>query len=336
MSGKPEILPENSRKRRKFAAISIAALFLLTALLFVILKTLPETPEAHSCAFPVMGTIAQITVYAPEAELNRADELTRREFDRVTALCSLYDPASELSRINASAADAPVVCSPDMWQILMRAKRAYRESGGQFDITVKPLMDLWGFYRKRDQVPSDAEIDRTMKMVGFDKLRFDEKARTVFFTVPGMALDLGGIGKGFAVDLAAKALTEAGFTSGVIDLGGNLRMLTQPPPGKKFYNVAIRDPHDRDRVLPETLQVTPGMAVSTSGDYERFVIYNGKKYSHLLSPLTGRPGSVSAVTVVAPTAMDADVYSTSCALGGETTAAEIQKNDPETTIRFTR
>ena len=77
MSGKPEILPENSRKRRKFAAISIAALFLLTALLFVILKTLPETPEAHSCAFPVMGTIAQITVYAPEAELNRADELTR-------------------------------------------------------------------------------------------------------------------------------------------------------------------------------------------------------------------------------------------------------------------
>ena len=284
-----------------------------------------------------MGTIAKVSVYSSDDELNRAFELCKRRFDQVEKICSLYDPESELSRLNANAAVAPFVCSDEMWALLMRAKKAYKESDGLFDITVKPLMDLWGFYRKSGKnVPSEKEIAAVMKVVGFDKLVFDMKNRTVLFSVPGMALDLGGIAKGYGADLAYMDVVNAGIRSGVLDIGGNLRMLPEPPPGKNFYLVAVRDPKHRDRVLPESLKVKPGMAVSTSGDYERFVIFNGRRYGHIISPVTGVPATVSAVSVVAPTALDADIYSTSCCLGGEAVARKIRQSSPDVMVFFTR
>ena len=297
---------------------------------------LPSTDaKVFSAEFQVMGTIAKVSVYS-EKELDLAARLCLQEFAKVEQMASLYHAASELSRLNASAGKAPFVCSAEMWQLLMRSKLAYEETDGNFDITVKPLMELWGFYRKRETSPPDEEISRVLKLVGFNKLKFDEEKRTVFFTVPGMALDLGGIAKGYAVDRAAEKLKEAGIGAGVIDLGGNLRMLDAPPPGKQFYRVAIRDPHKLDQVLPETLGVAPGKAVASSGDYERFVIYNGKRYGHIISPVNGRPGIVSAVTVVTETAFDADVFSTGCALGGENIAKKIKEKYPDTEIYFTR
>ena len=151
-----------------------------------------------------------------------------------------------------------------------------------------------------------------------------------------MALDLGGIAKGYAVDRAYDAINAAGIRAGVIDIGGNLRMLPEPPPGKKFYLVSIRDPHHRESVLPDQLKVAPGKAVSTSGDYERFVVFNNRRYGHIISPKTGSPTTASAVSVIAGTAVDADIYSTSCSLGGEAVAAGIKQEKPETEIIFTR
>lgn len=324
-------------KLRKNAALFTAAAFLVLLVIFITGKyLLHKDPKPLGAEFQTMGTLAKISVYTSEADLLRACELGQREFEQVTAICSLYDPQSELSRLNYSAASAPFACSDAMWTLLMRARKAYAESGGAFDVTVKPLMDLWGFYRRRDQIPGDREIAETMKAVGFDKLEFNEEKRTVLFSVPGMALDLGGIGKGYAVDRAAEIIAAAGIRSGVIDIGGNLRMLPEPPPGRTFYHVAIRDPHRRGESLPDMLKVAPGMAVSTSGDYERFVIFDGVRYGHLLSPLTGRPAEVTAVTVIAPKAMDADVFSTSCAVGGESVANRIKKNNPKVNIHFTR
>jgi thiamine biosynthesis lipoprotein len=283
-----------------------------------------------------MGTVAKISVYSSNADLTAAFELCSREFDLVSRTCSLYDPDSELSWLNATAASAPFECSDMMWELLIRAEKAHRESNGYFDITVKPLMDLWGFYRKREQPPSEREIAETMKVIGFDKLILDKQKKTVLFSVPGMALDLGGIAKGYAVDRAYDAINAAGIRAGVIDIGGNLRMLPEPPPGKKFYLVSIRDPHHRESVLPDQLKVAPGKAVSTSGDYERFVVFNNRRYGHIISPKTGSPTTASAVSVIAGTAVDADIYSTSCSLGGEAVAAGIKQEKPETEIIFTR
>ena len=292
----------------------------------------------YQSEFQTMGNLtARVSVYSSEAELTKAFRICKAEFDAVNKLCSLYDPESELSRINHTASSEPFVCSEEMWLLLMRSKQAYAESEGNFDITVKPLMDLWGFYGKRGSgVPSEIEIDETMKVVGFDKLILDELNHTVYFSVPGMALDMGGIAKGYAVDRAFNAMNKAGISSGVIDLAGNLRTLGNNPPEKNYYTVAIRDPHDKNRILNELLKVTSGMAVSTSGDYERFVTYNGKRYSHIISPLTGQPSTTTAVTVVAATAMDADIFSTACCMGGKAIAEKLRAAYPDTQIIFMR
>ncbi len=318
--------------------IGIAFLLVLIPVLAVwfYIYAIPEDIPSFRTGFPVMGTISTISVYSSEAELTHAFNICKKEFDAVDKLCSLYNIQSELSRINTNASNAPVKCSDDMWLLLMRSKKAYIESDGHFDITIKPLMDLWGFYRKRDSAPAENEIKSVMKRVGFDKLILDDKEKTILFSVPGMELDMGGIAKGYAADRAAAAVSAAGITSGVIDIGGNLRMLPQPPPGKKYYTVGIRDPEKKKKILSGLLKVAPGMAVSSSGDYERFVTYNGVRHSHIISPKTGYPAEISAVTVVAAKAVDADIFSTACCLGGKETAGKLRKKFPEVKIRFTR
>jgi thiamine biosynthesis lipoprotein len=223
-----------------------------------------------------------------------------------------------------------------MWFILTRAEKAFFESDGGFDITVKPLMDLWGFYRKRRQIPTAEEITAVKAKVGFDKLKLDHNRRTVQFTVKGMALDLGGIAKGYALDRAAQAVVASGIDCGIIDLGGNLKLLQRTPPGKDFYTIGIKNPAQPDELLAQTIKLSGNQAVSTSGAYERFVIIENRRYGHIISPKTGSPTTASAVSVIAGTAVDADIYSTSCSLGGEAVAAGIKQEKPETEIIFTR
>jgi thiamine biosynthesis lipoprotein len=263
-----------------------------------------------------MGTVAKFTFYAPSHGAG-SGRPGAASFDRVVELCNLYDPASELSRLNAQAAEKPVTCSPELWRLLLEARKAYLFSDGLFDITAKPLMDLWGFYRKRgDTAPSEAEIAAAMSKVGLDKVIFNNVDRTVKFTVPGMSLDLGGIAKGYAVDRAFDAVEKLGIRSGVIDLGGNLRLLPKPPPGQTAYRVGIRNPQKNGELLNDVLELC-NVSLSTSGDYERFVTLGGVRYGHIMNPQTGRPTQdPGSVTVVAPSAMLADWLSTSVFLGG--------------------
>ncbi|MBQ4328550.1 MAG: FAD:protein FMN transferase [Lentisphaeria bacterium] len=314
---------------------AIFSMLAVAAAAIIYFAVLPHDRPVFKTAFPVMGTVAEISVYS-EKELNTAFKLCKNEFDAVNRICSLFSAESELSRINANAFDAPVKCSDEMWYLLMRSKEAFIESGGKFDITVKPLMDLWGFYRKRDSEPSKEEIDAVMKKVGFDKLIFDEKEKTIRFSVPEMALDMGGIAKGYAVDRAAEALIANGINSGVIDLGGNLKLLPVAPEYKTFYHIGIKNPANKSEILPEAEKVLPGTAVSTSGHYERFVIYNGVRRSHIISVETGYPVSGSAVTVFAPKAVDADIFSTVCTIGGKDIAEKLKKKYPEIKIIFAR
>lgn len=322
--------------KRSALALLTAALLLLAvtaAVLFCNARLRAEKPL--QVQFPIMGTVCAISVYGSEAALNTAYTAGKAEFDRVNAACSLYDPKSELSRLNAAAGHREFICSEAMWHLIKRAQQAYAESDGNFDITVKPLMDLWGFYRKRGQnPPAPQEIRNTLAKVGFDKLILNDEKRSIRFSVPGMALDMGGIAKGYAADLAVTAIVNCGIVSGVVDIGGNLRFLPLPPPGRSKYRVAIRDPRQKNRTLPGIQEVAPGKAVSTSGDYERFVILGNKRYGHIVSPKTGIPGAVPAVSVISGNALDADIFSTSCCLGGQPTAEKIRRLYPGTEIIF--
>ena len=277
--------------------------------------------KRESFVFKIMGTVASFTFEDHDTNSFRKDCISaRKQFDRILNVANLYDKNSELVRLNNSAYEKDFICSDLLWQVILEAEKAYYFTGGAFDITVKPLMDVWGFYRKKGKIPSDEEIKSALKKVGFNKLRLDKKRKSLRFTVPGMALDLGGIAKGFALDLAAEKIS-GGRT--ILNLGGNLKFIG----GKQPFYVGIKNPSSPDKLSQHRIEVPPGFAVSTSGDYERFIKYNGKVYGHIIDPVSGYPvsGKFSA-TVVIPSAACADWLSTSVFLRGQALADKAQKH----------
>ena len=242
-----------------------------------------------------------------------AFETIRKEFRKVESMCNFFDPKSELSRLNRTAADKPFVCSDELWFLLVSARNYAEKTSGAFDVTISPLLELWGFYRREGEIPPDSALTQTMERTGMDKIRFDEKEKSVFFTVPGMSVNLGGIAKGYALDRALAALRknhpeiEAGF----LDLGGNVISF-----GATF-RAAVRDPFSPKKICAQ-IPMEGTRAVATSGAYERFVTVNGRRYGHILDPRTGKPaeGCFSA-TVVAESGMESDILSTAFFVAGE-------------------
>ena len=316
--------------RRTRTGLILAALLLLAgARLATSMQKL--RPRRETFIFQTMGTVARFTWdgTTPDAAL-KLNEQASRAFEFVVRAANLRDPESEISRLNAAAGEKEFTCSPLMWTMLRESRFAWEFSGGAFDITVKPLMDLWGFYRKRGKAPSEQEIAEAKKRVGFGKLIFNDKNHTVRFGQKGMALDLGGIAKGFALDLAAKAVPPD--TAGVLDLGGNLKFLPAPRTGKGLYSVGIKDPAAPER-LYKNIHVEPGMSVSTSGNYERNVTFGSKTYGHIMDPVKGFPPEANhSITVVCPSAMRADWLSTAVFLRGRELAEKVEKELPRSRV----
>ena len=332
----------NPKRRLLIAAAVLAAVGVALALVLVRPPCgceppePPAPPDLHIFAFGTMGTRAVCSFYtADEATAEAGFAAVRAGFDRVTAACNLHDPQSELSRLNAAADKDFFVCSEILWRVLAESRRAHAASGGAFDITVKPLMDLRGFYRKRQRAPSPAEIAETLKRVGMDKLEWDESRRAVRFKVPGMALDLGGVAKGYALDLAAAEMRKLGIGSGVVDLGGNLYLLPEPPPGKSCYRIAVKSPSGEGD-SGTVLELPGNCAVSTSGSYERFVVLEGKYYGHVVDPATGAaPYLRRSATAVAPTGIESDWLSSAAFLRGEKLVPQLERAVPDAKIILT-
>ena len=310
----------------------IVLALLLAAAAGALLLNAGKKVQKISVSFPAMGTVANLTLYTGESRFSEALSIVRGEFGRVTALADFRDPQSELARLNKEAAQAPFVCTPPMWEILTEARLAWNLSDGAFDISVKPLMDHWGFYRKKvKKIPPQKKTAAVKELTGLDKVLFDDARRTVKFPRAGFAFDLGGIAKGYAIELAARKLTAAGFTRGVIDLGGNLRLLPEPPPGKKHYSIGIRRPAGRNgSVMPGILHLPGGTAVSSSGDYHRNILLEGKRFGHIIDPATGipAPGKV-AVTAAADSGIRSDWLSTAVYLRGNKLAEKLKKEFPD-------
>ena len=312
-------------KHRALCGIACGIL-LIAAAVMIALKP-GRNEEKHFISFPAMGTVASLTLYTDAETFRKALDAVRAEFDKVERIASLHKADSELSQLNAGAAGRAFVCSAEMWEILTEARRAFQLSEGAFDVSIAPLMVHWGFYRKRAAAPSQTETEKVKALTRLDKILFDDAARRVKFPRPGFSLDLGGIAKGYAIDKAFQAVTAAGIKRGVIDLGGNLRLLPLPPPGQKFYKIGIRRPVRKNgSVMPGILHLPGGRAVSSSGDYARFVELSGKLYGHIIDPATGIPApGERAVTAVAPCGMTADWLSTAVYLRGKKMARKLEK-----------
>jgi thiamine biosynthesis lipoprotein len=259
--------------------------------------------------WPVMGTFATVSVDGPEAAVDAA----RDAFDGVDRSMSNWSPASDLSRLNEAARrGAAPVEDPDLLACVARAFEAARATEGAFDPTVGPLMTLWGYRPRAKRTPTDAEIASTLRQVGHEKVRLE--GGTIRFEAPGMEIDLGGIAKGCALDLARERVVAAGARSALLDLGGNLMAVGRPPSGR-HWEFGVKDPRDPDRVAG-VVEVSEG-SVSTSGSYEN--------PGHIMDPRTGRSAEtdVLAATVVAPSGAEADALSTALCVAGSAAAPRI-------------
>jgi thiamine biosynthesis lipoprotein len=271
-----------------------------------------ESTETH------MGSPFKIVLYSPdEAAARRA---SRAAFDRIASLdaaFSDYQPDSELMRLCDRAGGPPVAVSDDLLDILLRARAMYERSGGAFDVTVGPVVRLWRRARRDRKMPDPDTLARARALVGFDLVEIDPAAKTVRLRKAGMKLDLGGIAKGYAADEAVSVLKRLGVDRALVAGAGDI-VVSGPPPGRDGWSIAVA-PLDDPNGPPERFLSLRDAAVSTAGDTERFVVIDGKRYSHIVDPKTGR-GIVDrcSVTVVARDGATADAVDTAVyALGPE-------------------
>ncbi len=290
--------------------------------------TPPAPQRPAETTWSAMGTFASVTV--PAAETHRlADcaEATRGAFEEVEEAVSLFRPRSDLSRINASAGQAPLRIGPLTRDVLGISVRYARISGGAFDPTVAPLVLFWGFHggRAPSSLPTDEALREVRTKVGYRGLVLSND--TARLAAEGMKLDLGGIAKGYGVDLAFGRLAARGATNLMVNLGGNLRCAGSPGT-RPQWRIGVQNPFVRGGQVG-ALALSGGMAAATSGNYEQFVTIAGKRFTHIIDPRTGMPvAGMAGVTVVSPTAVEADALSTSLFVSGIEGAAAILAQTP--------
>lgn len=256
----------------------------------------------------VMGTIAAVQC-PTRAEAESVKAICQRIFAEQERIFSVWDAGSVVSSVNQAAGGDAAVPVPDHFRTVLEcALEMHRRSEGAFNPLLAPVLRLWGFLgSNRKGVPGDDEIAKASALTDCRDIKFDGNG--CLLAKKGMALDLGAIAKGYAVDVAFDAVKQAGFEIFLIDLGGNIRVSGNPHSDCDGWVIGVRDPHS-PRAVAKTVRLSSGEAVATSADYERFRIIDGKRYGHIIDPRSGRPALGRACSVKADNAMVADGLST--------------------------
>lgn len=287
--------------------------FLPVALALMFACNSAEVPEPYSETRFLMDTVVTITVHdstSSRVPVSHAVDSAFTLMAEIEKTASAHLPQSELYRINASSFRQAVL-SPELKTIIAAAIAVSRETGGAFDPTLGRVKDLWPFNTSGAVPPDSADVRRALALTGCSHLHLTGNRLTT--TLPGIELDLGGIAKGRAIDRAVTALQEAGISAGIVDAGGDLRIFGRNP-GKSSWNIGIRDP-DGNGIFG--VISTQAASIATSGDYERFFMYHGTRYHHLLDPASGYPArGTASVTIVAPSALKADAVATAVFIMG--------------------
>jgi len=271
---------------------------LLATVIFLLILGCQQNP-LHKDTQLLMGTFVE--VISPNKE---AGKIVFDEFKRVEGLISRYKDDSELSKLNKTG---KIVASDEFFYIIKRSKDFSEASAGAFDITVGPLMDLWGFTDKNYRLPNKQQLKKIRPLIGTNKIILDEALKTIKLEAADMKIDLGAVGKGYAIDRAIEKLRTLGINSCLINAGGQVYCL-----GKKFakpWKVAVKQP--RSNGLAQEMQLVDTGA-STSGDYQQFFVSSGKRFSHIMDPRTLEPANsgLISVTVIGKEGLTCDVLST--------------------------
>ena len=261
-----------------------------------------------------MGSPLNIIFYAQDSVFaNKQAKACFKLVDSLNHIFSNYDSSSELTRINNNAGIAKNIASPLMWDLIMQSKEAYIKSKGAYNIAMGPLTQLWRTARRLKQFPNQVQIKNKLLLCDFNKIQFNNHDHSIYLSAKGMQLDFGGIGKGYIAQKVVDYLKKEGVTASLVDAGGDI-VLGDAPPNKKGWIVGVNQPEKTDDLLPEKLQLH-NMSVATSGDVYQFIEHGGKKYSHIINPLTGYGvTSLRNVTVIANDGAVADWLATACSI----------------------
>jgi thiamine biosynthesis lipoprotein len=285
-------------------------------------------------ARPAMACDFQLFLVAGRDEQGAEAALASLDVvEQVEAQLTVYRDTSELLELNRRAAAEPVAVEPRLLGLIDRAVTLFHETGGAFDPTSGPLSQAWGFSRRQGRIPDDAELAAARARVGAEHVLLDREARTVRFNRAGTELNLNAVGKGYALDRCREVLAEFGVTDFLLH-GGQSSVLAGGSPGRdadgvdRGWTVGVGHPLRPERRLAE-LYVS-NRAVGTSGAGFQFFRHGGKRYGHILDPRTGHPAEgVFSVSVVAPTAAEADALSTAFYVMGCTAAERYCAERPE-------
>ena len=329
----------NKRQLRKYipALASLCMILMIGAALCACTDGEPagdvSSQEPVSRDFFAMDTYMTVQAYGDGAE--EATEAAEDEVYRLDAMFSTGDPESEISGLNSKGG---AVLSEEAGALVERGLELYDETGKNFDIAVYPVMKAWGFTDKNYRVPSEKELEELLPLTDADEVSFaesdDADGVEVSFGKKGMAIDLGGIAKGYTSSRIMEIYKEHGITSGLVSLGGNVQVLGTKPDGSK-WKVAVQDPgsksaDDAEADAAEYMGVLEAAdtAVITSGAYERNFTQNGKFYHHIIDPATGYPADsgLRSVTIVSADGTLADALATSLYIMGKDKALDYWRD----------
>jgi len=275
-----------------------------------------------------MGTTWSLTISNSPTKIQRKQlqEQIEELLEKINSLMSSWRADSEISRFNASRSTEWVDVSAQTYSLLQEAARIHQQSGGAFDPTVSPLVELWGFGHTLPEhgVPDDSQIKSKLQHTGLENLLLDNSAKRMRKIMPQLQIDLSAIAKGYAVDEVARLLSTQGIQNYLVEIGGEIRISGNNPEGET-WRVAIEYPHiGKLRSAAAILSVTDA-AIATSGDYRNFVEIDGQHYSHIIDPLTGRPvtHNPASVTVISRECLSADAWATAFSVIGSHKGVEL-------------
>jgi thiamine biosynthesis lipoprotein len=278
-----------------------------------------------------MGSTYSDVIYDEDRE--RMETAAEKAFDEVRRLDNLlsnYKPDSAWSQINQYAAERPVEAPQDLFDLLAACLDYSRKSEGAFDITVGPLMKVWGFYKGSGHLPRREEVKTALAGVGYQNILLDPKTRTVRFARKGVEMDPGGIGKGYAVDRMVGVLKKEKIKIALVSASGSSIYALGAPPGESGWKIGIRDPKDEMKTVQDL--VLKDESLSTSGNYEKFFEADGKIYAHIMDPRTGFPApGMLSVSIVAPRTIDSEAWCKPFFINGRAWAS---KHKPEGTRAY--
>ena len=308
-------------KQRSLSKLSVYGLLRKGGLTFILLNALVQISLAQGLkrfeySAPKMGTKFRLVFYAEDSSV--ADQMAKKAFflvDSMNMIFSNYDPQSEINVLTRQAINGKMVeVSEPLWEVLVFSKRCWRKSKGAFDVTIGPLSKLWRRAFKRKEFPDEKRLEKAKSLVNFKLIKFSKSKRSIGMKQIKMALDFGGIAKGYTADQVALLFELNNIKNYLIDAGGDITV-GDAPPNKMGWS--IQNMNGKDELLVNA-------SIAVSGDKYRYLKWNGKRYSHIIDPRTGL-GILNqmGVAVVANSGMEADAFASACSILGPEKSGRI-------------